>query len=597
MNNVFSQLPTPAQLQWEQDTPVAAQYDDAYFTRHQGPAETRYVFIEGNRLIQRFQQLPENGFFVVGETGFGTGLNFLATAQAFLQHAPAQARLHFISTEKHPMPLPDLQRAQAFWPELSELAEELQAHYPAPTPGFHRRWLANHRIALTLVFADVEEGLRALAGQVDAWFLDGFAPAKNPEMWQQSLFDLLAQRSAPGASLATFTAAGFVRRGLEASGFHIRKRKGFGTKRHMSLGQFNGPWRPQRYPLGAVAVAGAGLAGATCARHLAELGHQVHVYDPKGVAQAASGNLAGLLYATPSAVGTAQNLFYQHSYLQTLHWLERYDFPQQPQDGALTGVHYALVHPRQREKILNAVGSPYWPEALLKRTGEAQVMLPQSGYIQPAAWCQHLLSHPNIQLHTEAVLPEHYQNGLWRLPHGHVQTLILANSFGAQAFVQQALPLRAQRGQVSYVAATEESTHWREAWCHRGYVTPSINGLHCVGATFDRGHDPEAARSQDDLRNLEALAEHLPNHWRALGGENSKVQANRVGVRCQLPDYLPLAGALSPHLFISVGHGSRGLTHTPLCAEIVAAQLTGEPQATGTYALEVVNPLRFTKNE
>lgn len=594
MAPVFKQPTNEAQLHWAQDTPIAEHYGDAYFMRHQGPAETNYVFLQGNQLEERFQQLPSNGFFVVGETGFGTGLNFLATAAAFLRHAPAKARLHFVSTEKHPLRLEDLRKAQAFWPELAELSAELQAHYPEPTPGFHRRWLANHRIALTLIYADVEEGLAQFGGKVDAWFLDGFAPAKNPDMWQASLFNLLAQHSAKGATLATFTAAGFVRRGLIAAGFAMQKRKGFGTKRDMLVGALSGKWQPQHYAVGDVAIAGAGLAGATCARLLAELGYRVHLYDAKGVAAGASGNLAGVLYTTPSPAGTAQNLFYQHSYLHSLYRLRTLGFPLNAEQGALNGVVYELANPRQRDKILAALNSPYWPQSLLQQSNHTQVHLPQSGFISPKAWCEHLIAHSNITLHLKNICPTTFKTTTWALPHGKVNQLVVCNSFAANDFHPPAFPLRAQRGQVSYVKATATSKQWQQAWCHRGYLTPSIKGLHCMGATFDRGHSHPESSPKDDIRNQEELQAHLPEHWQALGGNAMEVAHSRVEFRCQLPDYLPLVGRVSQHLSISVGHGSRGITHTPLSAEIIAAQLTGEPLPTGMYVLNALDPLRFS---
>lgn len=594
MNSVFTQTTQEAQLQWAQDTPIATHYGDSYFTRHQGPDETYYVFLQGNRLVERFQQLPSNGFFVVGETGFGTGLNFLATAAAFLRHAPAQARLHFVSTEKHPLRLEDIRKAQQFWPELAELADELQAHYPEPTPGFHRRWLANHRIALTLIYADVEEGLAHFNGKVDAWFLDGFAPAKNPEMWQQSLFALLSHHSAKGATLATFTAAGFVRRGLIEAGFAMRKRTGFGTKRDMLIGALSGNWQPQCYKLGDIAIAGAGLAGATTARHLAELGYRVHIYDANGVANGASGNLAGVLYATPSPVGSPQNLFYQHSYLHALYCLHAHGFPNLKEHGSLNGVVYELANPRQRDKILAAINSPYWPQPLLQQRNSTQVLLPKSGFISPKAWCEHLVNHQNIQLHLSHVAATQFSHQGWALPHGKANKLVLCNSFAAKTFYPSPLPLRAQRGQVSYVKATATSKQWHQAWCHRGYLTPSINGLHCMGATFDRGHMHPENRPEDDERNQLELQTHLPEHWQALRGNTMEIAASRVEFRCQLPDYLPLVGSLSEHLLANLGHGSRGITHTPLSAEIVAAQLTGEPSPTGNYVLEALNPLRFS---
>lgn len=595
MPAVFHQPISPANISWDHDTPVADTYGDAYFTRHQGPAETHYVFIQGNQLEQRFQQLPSNGFFVVGETGFGTGLNFLATAHTFLQHAPKGARLHFVSTEKHPFSCADLQIAQAHWPELAYLATSLQAHFPESTPGFHRRWLANGRIALTLIYADVEEGLKQFVGKVDAWFLDGFAPAKNPAMWQPELFALLAQHSAPGATLATFTAAGFVRRGLLETGFAMRKRKGFGTKRDMLVGALSGRWQPQCRPLGVVAVAGAGLAGATCARTLAEQGWQVHVYDPAGIATKASGNAAGVLYATPSQLGTAQNLFYQHSYLHALYCLQRLGFPQTAEQGRLNGVYYELANPRQKEKITAALHSSLWPASMLQPVRSERVFLPLSGYLNPAQWCQHLLQHPNIQFAKQEIAPAHFNGERWHLALGSARYVVLANSFAAQQFASHTLPLRPQRGQVSYVAATKASQSLQQAWCHRGYLTPSMGGIHCMGATFARTHEQPEPRQEDDTRNSEELRDNLPEQWHSLGGDDMTIASSRVAYRCQTPDYVPIVGALGTNTFISVGHGSRGITHTPLSAELIAAQLSGEPWPTGKYIGTLLHPNRFNK--
>src|SRR5690606_15393414 len=198
----------------------------------------------------------------------------------------------------------------AGWPRFAALGDELARHYPALTPGFHRLWLCNGRIALTLLFGDAATRFSQWQARVDAWFLDGFAPARNPGMWTDELFRQAARLSAPGASFATFTAAGFVRRGLAAQGFDVARVPGFGRKREMLTGHFPGHWQPVSARGGHALIIGAGLAGATSARALAERGWQVTVCDPAGIAQGASGNLAGVVYTTPSAHPTAQNRFY-----------------------------------------------------------------------------------------------------------------------------------------------------------------------------------------------------------------------------------------------------------------------------------------------
>lgn len=235
----------PANLEFNAEgTPVSRDFDDVYFSNDNGLEETRYVFLGGNQLEARFPEHP-HPLFVVAESGFGTGLNFLTLWQAFVQfreaHPQAQLqRLHFISFEKFPLTRADLALAHQHWPELAPWAEKLQAQWPLPLPGCHRLLLDEGRVTLDLWFGDINELTSqlddSLNQKVDAWFLDGFAPAKNPDMWTQNLFNAMARLARPGGTLATFTSAGFVRRGLQEAGFTMQKRKGFGRKREMLCG-------------------------------------------------------------------------------------------------------------------------------------------------------------------------------------------------------------------------------------------------------------------------------------------------------------------------------------------------------------------------
>lgn len=225
--------------------PYSDAFDDIYFSTEDGLAETRYVFIQRNSLAQRWPE-HDRTFFTVGETGFGTGLNFLATWQAFRlykqQHPDGNTKqLHFISTEKYPLTPHDLQQALSSWPELAELGQLLTAAYHPTESGCLRLSFDQDTVILDLWLGDVLETLPELQiqedGLVDAWFLDGFAPSKNPEMWCDALFQQLYRLGRPKSTLATFTCAGFVRRGLIAAGFLVEKCPGFGKKREMLTGQ------------------------------------------------------------------------------------------------------------------------------------------------------------------------------------------------------------------------------------------------------------------------------------------------------------------------------------------------------------------------
>ena len=227
---------TPAQITFEADgTPCSTLYDDVYHTRCGGPAQARHVFLAGNNLPQRWQDQKR---FVILETGFGLGLNFLATWATWQDDPQRCQRLRFISVEKHPVSVEDLAKVHAAWPEFAHLAAQLRQHWPPLEAGTHRIMLAEGRLILDLTFGDALEVLPTLDAQANAFYLDGFAPDKNPELWSVPLFQMLAKLAAPGATLATWSVAGEVRRGLSEAGFKLEKRPGFAGKRQMLVGVY-----------------------------------------------------------------------------------------------------------------------------------------------------------------------------------------------------------------------------------------------------------------------------------------------------------------------------------------------------------------------
>ena len=596
-----------ARVAFDGATPFSRDYGDSYFMPGHGADEACAVFVEASDLPGRFASLPPDGVFTLGETGFGTGLNLLLAARCFLDHAPVSARLSLLSCELHPLEARDLARALAHWPELSGLATALLAEYPPPTPGWHRLELAPN-IDLTLMYGDASVVWPEAEASIDAWFLDGFAPARNPGMWPTGLFEALAERSRPGATLATFTAAGGVRRGLTAAGFEVRRHAGFGAKRHRLTATRPGAWVPARASRGHAVIAGAGLAGATTARALAERGWRVTVCDPAGIAAGASGNRTGVVYSTPSAHLTPQNRFYQSALVQALRRLRRLEFPATPDDGCLNGVIQLATSPRHRDKLAQARESGAWPDAMLARLDEDRFVLRGAGYIRPGRWCCRLLDHPAIEcLETAITGFEHGQPPTVALSNGRQlspEALILCTADAtARLPGLDWLPLRFSRGQVSHVAATPESRAWQQAICYAGYLTPAIDGVHCVGATFDRGAEQASCHPDDDRDNLARLQKHLPDCYAGLGGAGARVVGQRAGIRCQAPDFLPLAGPLpdpnpNPHqlrpgVWLNLGHGSRGITHTPLIADLIADELTGLARPCDRALREALAPERF----
>ncbi|WP_235189745.1 tRNA (5-methylaminomethyl-2-thiouridine)(34)-methyltransferase MnmD [Methylotenera sp. L2L1] len=230
------------QLAWRDGLPYSTKFQDVYFSSDNGLLETEYVFLQGNDLPTRWQQTDLNHFTII-ETGFGTGLNFLCAARLWLASAPKHAVLHFVSVEKYPLELSDISTALALWPELTDLSTPLIHQYEtlmntkANTSSIS---LYNHRVQLSVYTGDATEQLACISNIADAWFLDGFAPAKNPEMWHSGLFSEMAKHAHPSTTFATFTSAGDVRRGLINAGFKVNKRAGFGKKREMLCGEFIG---------------------------------------------------------------------------------------------------------------------------------------------------------------------------------------------------------------------------------------------------------------------------------------------------------------------------------------------------------------------
>lgn len=228
-----------AKIEWREGQPYASEFQDVYFSTDNGFLETNYVFLQGNDLSTRWHD-RDIQTFNIAETGFGTGLNFLSTAKYWLEAAPQKAKLHFISVEKYPLSLQDMTIALKFWPQLNEVSESLLTQYESLIDGNQSISLYNNRVKLNLFTGDATERFSQVNDKIDAWFLDGFAPAKNPDMWQVELFQQMARLSKRTTTFATFTSAGDVRRGLINAGFEVSKRAGFGKKREMLTGIFIG---------------------------------------------------------------------------------------------------------------------------------------------------------------------------------------------------------------------------------------------------------------------------------------------------------------------------------------------------------------------
>ncbi|POZ61687.1 bifunctional tRNA (5-methylaminomethyl-2-thiouridine)(34)-methyltransferase MnmD/FAD-dependent 5-carboxymethylaminomethyl-2-thiouridine(34) oxidoreductase MnmC [Chromobacterium alticapitis] len=641
----------PAQLDWQDGQPYSLAFGDVYFSRDSGLDETRHVFLKHNQLEARFAALGPGDGFAIAETGFGTGLNFLCAWQCFAAHAPAEARLHFVSAEKYPLSPRDLAQALALWPELDTWAAQLLAQYDVLTPGWHRFVLAEGRVTLTLMVGDALEALPRLDARIDAWFLDGFAPAKNPDMWQPALFRQMARLSAPGASFSTFTSAGVVRRGLAEAGFEVKKAPGHGQKRHISHGWIAEPprddWQPPWYARPprswrerSAIVVGGGAAGAASARSLAQRGWQVTLIErlPQ-LAAAASGNPQGVLYAklSPHMTPLTQLVLAGYSYsLRALDGLLPADGEDWQRCGVLQLAYDEKEDAKQRE--LAALGLPEETMIRLEREEASQraglplpsggLFFPQGGWVHPPALVRRLADHPNIQVrasHTVLELDYNPSERCWLAsdesgPLAMASVVVLAAAAETAQFdATSHLPLKKIRGQVTEVAASEGSGALRTVLCGEGYVSPARQGRHCLGATFKFDADDLATRDEEHEENLAMLAGLAPALRQSLGAAPSIV-GGRAAFRCTSPDYLPLIGPVAAkrdfvaayrelardatlrpeadcpwmeNLYVNAAHGSRGMITAPLSGEILAALLEGEPAPLPMDLMQAVHPSRF----
>lgn len=657
--------------------PKSRQFDDYYFSLDNGLAETDYVFIGHNRLASRFETFGHQAEkrsasahascvseFTVYETGFGTGLNFLATLKTFLD-AASTGQLHFISFEKYPLTLDQIRQALSGFPALHTDMERLLSVYPKRLPGWHTVDVVKNRVTLTLWFGDVLEGLPECSMLADAWFLDGFSPSKNRDMWAPALYKEMARLSHATTTFATFTVAGSVRRGLQAVGFEVVKANGYGRKRDMCYGQFTpsrivrdkAPWFA--WPLKAAKAAqtdfrsertkrekraiviGAGLAGATAAHALARKGWQVDVLERQSEpAMGASGNLAGAIHPLVTADWNLRSQFYYLGLETTLKWVQPW-IKEKRIRGELTGLRQALSDPTALERIRKAQSSVHLPGDFIQLeepspdvfSGQGSVFFPQGGWVAPPSVISTCLQQDRIQVHTgeqvmriepmpssEADSDQAWQIFTERADYDASVVVLASGALDTVLNTSFSLPIRPVKGQVTHLQPDHIHEPLPSVLTHQGY---SVNwkqddGWYGVtGATFEA---PDLSNTQSVGAHEQNLAQVSAVYPQWLASVEASQLQGRVGFRPTTPDHLPVIGPImDPQwaeqayyglsssiaasrfpsaryldgLYVSNGHGARGLMSVFLAAEIIADLAEGKQPKMPRRLWEACHPERF----
>jgi tRNA 5-methylaminomethyl-2-thiouridine biosynthesis bifunctional protein len=627
----------PATLSLTEDgTPYAPVYDDVYHSRAGAIAQARHVFLGGNQLPARWAGRDS---FVIVETGFGLGLNFLTTWAAWLAQPDDErcTRLHFVSVEKHPLLKVDLIRLlEGYKSELTtRTIEALVENWPVLAEGTHRLEFEQGEVVLTLIFGDAEIALPQLAARADAIYLDGFSPAKNPDIWSDRVCQSLSRLAGEGTTLATWSVNGALRRRLSENGFELTLAPGFAQKREMLCGRFK-ERRPHPNPAitpGHALIIGAGLAGTATAERLAARGWRCTILEANTLACGASGNKAGVIRPQPSADDNLLARLTRAGFLSTLSRLERLKLSGNPVDWDACGVLHLAKDADQETLMQRTVAQLAAPRELLDRVSRAQASeladLPlvagglwfsQGGWVNPSDYCQQLLRASGATLIENTSVASLTQDAHGWLAHDDKGALlargdivVLANATAIPTLAApftDALPIRPARGQTT-VYATPPGPAPKTVVCRSGYWTPSIRGESTSGASFLIDDTDLTERRSEHEDNLSMLAGISPEAATALSMTDHSQLHGKVGLRPVVPDRLPLVGqvpgrqstersslsraarARVPGLYVNSGYGARGILLATLAAELLASQIAGEPLPLPKDLVRAIDPMRY----
>ena len=573
--------------------PRSEQFDDIYFSAENGLKETNHVFLQGNNLPDAWK---DKKHFVIGETGFGTGLNFFSVWKLFEETTLPEQKLDFISVEKYPLTPEEIKKALEPWKEfLGERVHQFLEQYPIRVAGFHRIQVSD-QITLTLIFDDINESFPEVGAVVDCWFLDGFTPAKNPDMWSENVFEQMARLSKNGATYATFTAAGDVRRRLEATDFSVEKKKGFGHKRDMITGTYQGSGHSldAALPKGErIAIIGGGLAGTSCAYVLKRHGYEPVIYEASNeLAAGASGNNMGLYNPRFTAQRDEISDFYAPAYAQLIRLAKQ---AREAVEYTPCGALHLMNAPEKEKRLTSTARKWRWHSDHLSHLNSHEaskvagipinhdaLYLKDSGSISPKKLCHFYAQNIEVRLNST----------IENINELDYACIIICNASAAQNFKELSfLSLDPVRGQVSEVEAKGMAQKLKCNLLYGGYLSVSQNGVQTIGSTFEKWIDHDDVMEESHQHNIDTLKKFIPH----LDDQEFNVKGGYAGFRTATNDRYPVVGPVpkTSHVYVSAAFGSHGIVGSLAAAHYIADLIRQGPLSLPLKVANALMPQRF----
>ena len=584
-----------AELLWKAGEPFSKLYQDLYFSKLLAEEESNYVYIDGNDLVNRWKNLEPKSIFNIGELGFGAGVNFLTTLKCWKEFSNKENWLNYYSIEGHPLSLQDLKKVHAKYPQLDSFSISLIEHYPNNCKGLKRIEFLKERVSLTLSYCDVRESLSSLdqkTDSFDAWYLDGFSPSRNPEMWSESIFKQISKLSQNGTTVATFSSSLKVKKEIEKNGFKSETVSGFRNKRYMLKGKYvERKKKKKKRSKQVIGVIGAGLAGCSLARILSSKGHEVTVFEKLSKYQKINrSHQALVLYPRLSAFDSPYSRFCLQSFLYSTSFYEEIGKPYWNQTGVLllnfnkeTHKRFqSLLSFRRDKEIFIPVTSKEASDIAGIEVNKPGMFFPKAGWIDPRGICNRMLKDRNINfIEAEEIKKIRKKTKFEIFSEDHkykFDQICLCNSFEANSFFD--LPgLKKKRGQTTEIEKNETLNNLKLPICAKGYISPTMSETILIGSTYNNKKEDKLLL-EDHIENIEKT--------RIISEMDMKISGGQVGYRATTSDRLPMVGRVD-EVYINIGHGSRGSTSSPICSHFISDLICNNLPL---LDLQVVNSLR-----